>query len=260
MSRRSTAETWRPQNPAIRVHLIDDDKAQIRKQRLPLRVVGQHRSVQHVGIRQHKIGLAADAPSLRGRRVAVVNAWPNGGRQLGIAAHQIQQSLELILRQRLCREQIERSRLRVAERRLQNRQVVAKRFAARRAGGDDKVAASPGRLQRFALVASRVVRCRGPPAAASTCQGEAFPARQTSPAAPATPRRGPIARRSPLRDRIRSMSAATSMIRPPICCPAITKSRFRPVSRTTTKQTFTIATRRAVTRSPLKATSASAAA
>ena len=40
-------------------------------------MIRQHRGVQHVGIREHEIGLGLDPPPLGGGRVAVVHARAN---------------------------------------------------------------------------------------------------------------------------------------------------------------------------------------
>ena len=66
------------QDAAIRVDFVDHDVAQFGKERGPLRMVRQDRGVQHVGVREHEIGLAANAAALRGGRVAVVHAGANG--------------------------------------------------------------------------------------------------------------------------------------------------------------------------------------
>ena len=105
-------------------------------------MVGQHRGMQHVRIRQHQIRFAADSSTLGSRGVAVVNTWPNRGRQLRIAADHFQQTLELVLRQRFRWKEVQARAFGIGERGFQDRQVVAKRLAARGAGGDHEVVIS----------------------------------------------------------------------------------------------------------------------
>ena len=60
------------EHAAIRVQLVDDDEPQVLEQLRPARMVRQDPRVQHVGIAEHDVRLAANrAPRVR-RRVAVV--------------------------------------------------------------------------------------------------------------------------------------------------------------------------------------------
>jgi hypothetical protein len=53
--------------------------------------------VQHVGVRQYQIRFAANAATLGGGGVAIVDAGPNGGGEFGVAAGEFEQALELVL-------------------------------------------------------------------------------------------------------------------------------------------------------------------
>ena len=60
------------EHAAIRVQLVDHDEAQVLEQLRPARMVRQDARVQHVGIAEHDVRLAADRAARVGRRVAVV--------------------------------------------------------------------------------------------------------------------------------------------------------------------------------------------
>ena len=77
----------RTENAAVRVDFVDHDISQIGKERRPLRMVRQHRGVQHVRVREHEIRFAANAAALGGGRVAVVHAGANGAGQFRIVGN-----------------------------------------------------------------------------------------------------------------------------------------------------------------------------
>ena len=60
------------ENAAIRVQLVDDHEAEVLEQLRPSRMVRQDPRVQHVGVAQHDVRLAADRAACVRRRVAVV--------------------------------------------------------------------------------------------------------------------------------------------------------------------------------------------
>ena len=93
-----------PKDSAIGVNLINDHVAQLGEERRPLRMIGQHRRVEHVGVREHKIGLTANAAALGGRRVSVVDAGANRSCEILVTTYEVQQALELILCERLGRK------------------------------------------------------------------------------------------------------------------------------------------------------------
>ena len=77
-------------------------------------------------------------------------------RNSGSSPTKFQQAFELVLRQRLGGKQVERAAA-IGNRGFQNRQVVAQRFAAGRAGDDDEIAARAGRFQRRHLMAIQLL-------------------------------------------------------------------------------------------------------
>ena len=121
--------------------------------------------MQHVGIAEHDVRLAADrAPRVR-RRVAVVGE--DADLQLVVVRHELRQRVqlrELILRQRLCRKQIQRARRRILQDGVEHRRVVAERLARRRRRDRDDVAAGEHVLERLGLVRVELTRCRARPA------------------------------------------------------------------------------------------------
>ena len=154
----------RPEHAAIGVQLVDDDVAKVLEQRRPLRVVGQDPRVEHVGIGQHQVGPGPDRAAGVLRRVAVVGEHAHLGHRL----RQRLQLCELVLGQRLGREQVEDAGLRTLDERLQRRQVVAERLARRRRRDHHDVAAGLDQLPHAGLVAEQLLD-----AARAQCLGDA---------------------------------------------------------------------------------------
>ena len=92
------------------------------------------RQVQHVRIRHHQVRVLADQRPLGARRVAVVHG------SLHLRDRERTDRPELIARERLRREQVERGRRRPLHGLRCERQVVDERLAARRPCGHDQVA------------------------------------------------------------------------------------------------------------------------
>ena len=128
------------EHTAIGVQLVDDDEPQVLEQLRPARMVRQDPGVQHVGVAEDDVGLAANrAPGVRWR-VAVVGEDAN--LEVVAARHQLRQRVqlgELILRQRLGREEIERAGGGVLQDRVQHGRVVAERLSGRGRGDRDDV-------------------------------------------------------------------------------------------------------------------------
>ncbi len=143
----------RAEDAAIGVQLVDDDVAQVLEQRRPLRVVGQDPRVEHVGVRQHQVGPGPHRAAGVLRRVAVVGEHAHLGHRL----RQRLQLRELVLGQRLGREQIEDAGFRTLDERLQDRQVVAERLARRRRRDHHDVAAGLDQLPHARLVAEQLL-------------------------------------------------------------------------------------------------------
>ena len=136
----------RAEHAAIGVRLVDHDVRQIAEHVGPAAVVGQDAHVQHVRVREDRVGEAAHEMALLARRVAVVDrrsqAEPVGA-----------QRARLILGQRLRRVDVERAgRLPLAHGR-EHGQRERERLAARRAGRHAHVLAALGGLPDVGLVA-----------------------------------------------------------------------------------------------------------
>ena len=121
----------------------------------------QNAGVQHIGIGDDDAaGLARRfAPLARGVAVVGLNCD-----RLTQITQQFAQRCELIVRQRLRRKKIQRSRLRIAQQGVEHRQVVAQRLARSRRGHHADVLAAQhtvdgGRLMRVELIdAARLQR------------------------------------------------------------------------------------------------------
>ena len=123
----------RPEDAAVDMRLVDDDVAQVREDVAPAVVVREHAHVEHVRIRQDEVGPAPDLPAPLRLGVAVVDRRAHArNAQRGEAAR-------LVLRERLRRIEVQRTRLRLARERVEHGQVERERLAARRAGGDHHV-------------------------------------------------------------------------------------------------------------------------
>ncbi len=102
------------EDAAVGVQLVDDDEAEVLEQADPLGVMRQDPRVQHVGVREHHLRPRADrAPRVLGR-VAVVGEHAEV--EAGRLVEDLRQAVEfgqLILGQRLGREEIQRPRGRI---------------------------------------------------------------------------------------------------------------------------------------------------
>ena len=136
--------------PAVRVCLVDNDVAQLLEELEPLRVMGQDRGMEHVRVGDHDLPGRADGRANRRRRITVVDSR----RDLDLGSRgQLPEAGQLVLAERLRREEVERAGGRILCHGLKHRQVVAQRLA-RRGGCDhhDVVSASESR-QRVRLMA-----------------------------------------------------------------------------------------------------------
>ena len=148
-------------DPAIGVHLIDDDKAQVLEELRPLGVMRQDRLVEHVRIADHHIAIEADRLPGIARRIAI----EGGGPQAEVACRiEFQQLSHLILGQRLGGEQVKRFGT-LLHGRTHHGQRVAQGLARGGGCGHDQVTTLFGRLPGLGLVgiqrgdASRTQRC-----------------------------------------------------------------------------------------------------
>ena len=92
------------EDAAQHVELVDHDVAQAHEEGGPARVVGQEADVQHLGVGEHHVGVAAHPRACVGRGVAVVG----GGDQPGSV--QLDEGAELVLGQGLGGEEQQRRR------------------------------------------------------------------------------------------------------------------------------------------------------
>ncbi len=109
----------------------------------------QNPAVQHVGIGQHHVRTLPNCAPRILRRVAVV------GERAYLRSHGIHGRLklvQLILGQRLGREQIQGARARIVHQTLQHRQVVAKRLAARGRRDNNYILSRRTALKRIRLM------------------------------------------------------------------------------------------------------------
>ena len=122
---------------AIGVQFVQHDVAQIFKQPLPARVVRQDPRMQHVRIREYDVAPLADGFARVRGRIAVVGKHAEA---IVEPRGEIVQFGELILRERLGGEEIQRARVRIFQHGVQHRQVVAQRFSGSGRRDDDDVA------------------------------------------------------------------------------------------------------------------------
>jgi hypothetical protein len=141
------------EHAAIGMQLVDDDIPQILEELGPTRVMRKDARMHHVGIAEDEVRTRADRPPGVLRRIAVVREHADlGGRPLlERFAHRLQFS-ELILGERLRREEVQRPARGILENRVKNRSVVAERLAGRRRRGHDDVSAPERMLDRGRLV------------------------------------------------------------------------------------------------------------
>ena len=142
------------EHAAVGVELVDDDDPELLEELEPLRVVGQDRGVEHVRIGDHDLTRGPDRGPDRGRGVPVV--CRGGDRQVGRPG-KLRELGDLILAERLGREQEQCSCGRVLAQGLECRQRVAQRLAGRRRGHDHDVLALADCLDRRRLVDVQLV-------------------------------------------------------------------------------------------------------
>ena len=107
------------------MHLVDHDEAQRLEELRPLGVMREDGLMQHVRIGDDDVAVRANGLPRIARCVAVERERAHA--QIG-GLVELEQLADLVLRQRLCREQVQRFRV-IVHRGLQHREVVAKRLA-----------------------------------------------------------------------------------------------------------------------------------
>ena len=113
------------------VQLVDHHEAQVLEQLHPLRVVRQDALVEHVGVRDHDVRPRADRLARVLRRVPVV------GEGADLGADRLDRGVQLgqlVLGQRLRREEVERPRVRVLQDAVEDRAGCSRASCRRRSG------------------------------------------------------------------------------------------------------------------------------
>ncbi len=119
----------RAEHAAVDVRLVDHHDSEVGEQIAPGAVIGQDPDVEHVRIRQDQIRAAANLRAGLARRVAIVDR-----RSYPVPQPEGVERPCLILGERLCRVEVERARLGVAQQHVQRRQVEAQRLSRGGAG------------------------------------------------------------------------------------------------------------------------------
>ena len=141
-------------DPAQAVQLVHHHVAQVLEELHPLRVVRQDALVEHVGVRDHDVRPRPDRLARVLRRVPVVGERPDVGPDR--LDHPVQLG-QLVLGQRLRREEVEGPRVRVLQDAVEDGQVVAEGLARRRSGSRPRRPSPPGPARR-----PRAGGCRAP--------------------------------------------------------------------------------------------------
>jgi hypothetical protein len=136
----------RAEDSAVDVRLVDDHVAQVRQYVTPAVVVRQQADVDHVRVREDQVRPRADLPALLDRRVAVVD------RRLEPRDPVARERLELVLRERFRRVEVERAALGLPRELIEHRQVERESLARCRPGRDDDVLTARSRVPYLALV------------------------------------------------------------------------------------------------------------
>ena len=122
----------RAEDAAVDVRLVDDDDREVGEEVRPRRVVREDPEVEHVGVGEDDVGVAADRRALLARGVAVVDREPRV-----LDAERVERA-RLVLGERLRRVEVERAGAGVAAEHVERGELEAQRLARRGAGGDDR--------------------------------------------------------------------------------------------------------------------------
>ena len=114
------------EDAAVAVQFVENDVAQVFKQARPARVMRQDAGVQHVRVCQYDVALLANRFPRVARSVAIVSEYAEAVCEPPAEVVKLGQ---LILRQSLRGEQIQRARVRIFQDGVQDRQVVTQRFS-----------------------------------------------------------------------------------------------------------------------------------
>ena len=128
---------------------VDDDVLQVFKQLDPLGMMRQNTGMEHVRVGYDDMPRLPHLPAGGRRRVPVVCKGFN------VNVHRFDQLVQLgnlIRRQRLCRKEIQRSRIAVFQNGVQHRQIVAHCFAGSRRRNHADIPALRHAVKRFTLM------------------------------------------------------------------------------------------------------------
>ena len=131
------------------MQFIDDDVLQVFEKTRPFRMVRQYARVQHVRIGENDMPVLADGLPRIGRRIAVIG---ENAERVAQPAPQILQLGQLVLSQRFGGKDVKRAGVRILQHGIQNRKVVAERFARSRRSYDHRIVAAMHPLRRFRLM------------------------------------------------------------------------------------------------------------
>ena len=192
----------------IGVELVDDDVAELLEEQEPLGVMGQDRGIEHVRVGRDDLPRAPDRRPDRCRRVAVVgrrrDLQPGGARKL-------RELRDLVLAERLRREEEQGARRRVLRDGLQDRQRVAQRLARCRRRDDDHVPAGRGSPRSPPPGGCTVARSRASPARPRSAGPASRGSRQRQRRVAAARRGGPRRAPSTARQGVPSRTAVVSV-------------------------------------------------
>ena len=142
----------RAEDAAIRVHLIHDHVAKLGEEPPPASVIRKDALVEHVGVREDRVSGLAELTACRAGRVAVVGAGREHAPEIARGVRESQEPAELVLRERLRREEIERRRFFLEQQPLQDRNVIGKRLPRGRSRRDDDMLSRTRQIDCLRLV------------------------------------------------------------------------------------------------------------
>ena len=128
------------------VHLIDDDDRKVLEEHRPPVVCREDADVEHVGVRDDYVGRSPRPRALGARRIAVVHRCARGRES------ERAQLPDLILCERLSREQVQGGRPRICEQPLERRQLIDEALPAGGSRRYRNVATGARSAQPFGLV------------------------------------------------------------------------------------------------------------
>jgi hypothetical protein len=137
------------------VGFVDDDDPQVVEDVAPAVVVGKHADVEHVGVRQDRVGGPTHVGTLLDRRVPVVDRGPQPSEA------EPREPSRLVLRERLRRVEEEGPGRPLAGDRVEDRERERERLPGGRPGRDDDAFAARDDLPRLRLVDVEPVDTRG---------------------------------------------------------------------------------------------------